>query len=377
MFAMRLSRIGLTLALLGGGCASVPPTVEEALELLPDGPAEIAEEGPLRARLGRLSDAGATESAIAELRDIVRERPRLVEARRLLAQAVLARLERSNPARLPSEVRLDLLLEAEIATRGGLKYLPDDPTLWTTLGRTLELDGHLEAALEAFRTAIERGSADVRALLAAARIAIDLGEERGALRHLEALRTRSDALPAEVLLWEARCYLTLHETMLREKSRQPVDERNRKTYLARALRAFEELAARAPDDARVLAASAYCRYEQIRAGDVEASAEAITDIGELYRKAARLAPRDPKPRFDLGVFLESALVDDAAAAVAAYRGALDRDPAHLPSQLNLARLLWLQSGDAQKVEARALWRSALPRLSAREKKRVEELLLQS
>ena len=172
-------------------------------------------------------------------------------------------------------------------------------------------------------------------------------------------------LDPEALIQEARCYLSLADA--------PDQSAERATSLARALRAFHELSIREPEDPRGPAGEAHCRFtlalERATVPDAEKNR-----IRELWQKAARLAPADPTPRFNLALFLESKLVGDRAAAIATYRATLARDATHLPSLVNLARLLWV---DGDHDAAKALYRRALPKLEdERERREVRRLLKQ-
>lgn len=381
-------RCGLVLALLPwfGSCSSIPIPLDEALEALPDGPAAIVDDEATSDRLERARrsiEGGTWRTAHSDLASLVRERPRLVAARSLLATILVLELERdelrdSKPRAREAfrpEDRLDAIQEAEFVVLGGLRYAPNDAMLHALLGRIYEVDGHLEAAVVAYRRAVALDGRDTNALLALTRLELDLGEERAAVFHLEALRARLSELPIEALTWEARCYMALHDTLLSERATGD-QASNKKTYLDRARRAYDELAARSPIDARAMAGGAYCRFLQMSEGDVPRTESSIEEALDLYRRAARLAPTDATHRFDLGVFLESGLVADAPAAIGEYRSALARDPSHLPSQLNLARLLWQghPPESPERAEARQLWALALPRLDGRERRRVEALL---
>lgn len=372
------------LPLVAGACATVPPTLDEAIAALPEGSAEQdieeATQGQLDALRQIVSD-GRPRDALAGLRDLVQARPRLIPARLLLARALSEILEdhgrpgaerEATRTRMQSEEWIDAVREAEIAARGVLEYDDRNAEAWGLLGRIREADGHLEAALEGYDRAIRFGSKNPRVSLSAARVALTLGQERAAVRHLEALRQQNPELPSEVLIWEARCYLTLQDSLRREALTDDSRQRNRRAYLSRARRAFDELAAREPVDARTISGQAYCRYAQLLAGDVDKTERTIDDVRKLYLRAARMSPSDPQPRFDLAVLLESDMIGDAKAAQAMYESALERDPDHLPSLLNVARLLWVEEID--QARAKQIWRKVQPRLAGREKRMVEALL---
>ncbi len=365
-------------------CAAIPKPIEAALLALPPGEAEEASEavaGQL-AQAALAVEAGKGEQVVDELRAIVIDHPKVVAARSLLATILVGDLEaraldqhRRTKSRPPEE-RINAIAEAELLVRAGLVYAPDDARLHALLARVYEVDGHLEAALAAYREAHRREPGATRTLLSMTRLELELGEERAAVFHLEALRSRIATVPIDVLFWEVRCYMALYDTLRREAVAGNATNDNKKTYLDRARRAYDELASRSPDDARASAGSAFCRFRQLLDGDRPRSDKAIREVLDLYREAARLAPTDALRRFDLGVVLESELIDDPAAAALEYRSALARDPEHIPSALNLARLLWAQppTDSAARSEARKLWSMALPRLEPRERRRVEALL---
>ena len=99
---------------------------------------------------------------------------------------------------------------------------------------------------------------------------------------------------------------------------------------------------------------AQARFELARARKVELNEAALAPILEAFELAARLDPESPEPEFGRGFALETAGNQDAARA--AYRSALERDPEHVGSLLNLAASL-ADAGEAAK--ARALARRVL------------------
>ena len=245
--------------------------------------------------------------------------------------------------------RLEQLEEAETAFLAARHYAPKDPAVHLALGRLYEIDGHLEAALASYRKVLSFSALDPQALLHAARLATDMGKEREAARYLVALRNLPGMKP-KILILEARVYLVLAQA----HDQNPA---SRQTYLENAQRAFGELQDLSPKDPRGPAGLAHCLSLKALAKKHRASPALRARIKGLLLQAARLAPSDPLPRFNLARFLESPAVSDLEAAAIAYRSALRRDPKHLPSLLNLAALE-LQAG--RKAEARRLYQRALP-----------------
>jgi tetratricopeptide (TPR) repeat protein len=249
----------------------------------------------------------------------------------------------------PSNERLEKLEEAETAFLTARHYSPENPAVHLALGRLYEIDGHLEAALASYRKVLAFSALDPEALLHAAQLATDMGREREAARYLVALRTLPGMIP-KILILEARVFLVLAKA--RDQNPQ-----SRHTYLDNAQRAFSKLQEIAPKDPRGPGGLAHCLILKALGNKQKAPSTLRARINKLLLKAARLAPDDPLPRYNLARYLESPAVSDLEAAKIAYRSALRRDPKHLPSLLNLASLE-LQSG--RKKEAQALYQRALP-----------------
>ena len=113
-------------------------------------------------------------------------------------------------------------------------------------------------------------------------------------------------------------------------------------------------------------------FELARARRVELDEAALAPILDAFERAARLDPESPEPEFGRGFALETAGNRDAARA--AYRSALERDPEHVGSLLNLAASL-ADAGDA--AEARVLARRVLALgrgLAPAERHRLEEFV---
>jgi hypothetical protein len=357
---MRFLCLGASIWLVS--CTSVPPPPAERAA---DAPVEGAVKPDAKAQA--MLAGGSAALAAADLdraertaRALIARDPRLAQAWTLLGQALT---ERAHGLKAVAR-SVTQLEDTEAALLRATRLAPKSAHAHAALGRFYEVDGHREAGLAAHRRALSLSAFLPESLLAAARLSMELGEERGARLHLEALRALPD-LPTEALIQEARCYLSLADA--------PDQSAERATSLARALRAFHELSIREPEDPRGPAGEAHCRFtlalERATVPDAEKNR-----IRELWQEAARLAPADPTPRFNLALFLESKLVGDRAAAIATYRATLARDATHLPSLVNLARLLWV---DGDHDAAKALYRRALPKLEdERERREVRRLLKQ-
>ncbi len=309
---MNLTLLSLLSLLILPGCSSVLPPPQQRIKDLPSLP------------------QGAAKTQTAKL---------LAQGNRILQDL--------EPT--PSNTRLDQLEQAETAFLAARHYSPTNPAVHLALGRLYEIDGHLEAALASYRRVLSFSALDPQALLHAAQLATDMGKEREAARYLVALRTLPGMRP-KILVLEARVYLVLAKA----HDQNPA---SRRTYLENAQRAFGELRDLAPKDPRGPAGLAHCLILKALANKQKAPPVLRARINRLLLQAARLAPGDPLPRFNLARFLESPAVSDLEAAAIAYHSALRRDPKHLPSLLNLAALE-LQEG--RKTEARRLYQLALP-----------------
>lgn len=352
-------------ALLLAGCSAVPLEPHERLGEVPAGGAVTVESEDWRARLAearsKLADGDPAGAAVLA-RSLVEQEPAAPAARIVLGEALLALPPTAAP------LQLDTRGEAETHLLAAAKLAPAAPEAHDALGRLYENDGHFEAALASYGRALEVSALYRPSLVAAARLATELGQERRAIRHLEALRALQP-LPADALVWEARCYLTLAESAALTGS---PDALQRNAWLRRARRAFIELGERESSDPRAPAGEAHCSFLLALDSPDKIADDEKRHIRALYQKAARLAPADPLPRYNLARFLESRLVADATGAIEEYKATLARDPLHLPSLLNLARLLWLAG---KRDAARVYYRQALPLVEDDgERSRIERLL---
>ncbi|HHI78962.1 MAG TPA: tetratricopeptide repeat protein [Planctomycetes bacterium] len=295
---------------------------------------------------------GACGAVLPPPRERVRDLPTLSQGAARKKTAEMLAYGKKILDKLPKEAsneRLELLEEAETAFLTARHYAPENPEVYLALGRLYEVDGHLEAALENYREVLGFSALDPKALYHAARLATNMGREREAAKYLVALRTIPEMKP-RILILEARVYLVLAQA-------RDQDPQSRKTYLENAQRAFSEFRELHPKDARGPGGIAHCLVLKALEKKEKVSPTLRKRIDTLFLEAARLAPEDPLPRYNLGRFLESPVVADFEAAAIAYHSALSRDPEHLPSLLNLAALE-LQAG--RKKKARLLYQRALP-----------------
>ncbi len=343
------------------GCSSVADRPATRVAAIPKaGAIQVSEHG--RAVLEKASAAllaGDNDRAIELAAPLAAAEPRDAAAQLILGRALEAQVKREYAAgRVPD---IDLAERCEFHLGAAVRLLDKDVDARLALGEYYELEGHLEAALASYESILRFAALDKRALVAAARVATELGEERNAARHFEALRAKPP-VPTEVLLEEARCYMTLAASN---------DSGDRTRWLRLARRAFRDLGERQPKDARAPAGEGYCEF-LLASESSTIDDTAKSRIRELYLEAARLAPEDPLPRYNLALFLESSLVGDPGAARDEYRATLARDASHVPSLLNLARLLWIAG---EKDAARVYWRRVLPLLGDEdEKRRVRAML---
>lgn len=339
-------------------CGSPPAEPQDRLDGIGEGantPPDQVEKNQL-AQARRLLDSGQHAEARGLLEDLIAGRPELAEARQLLGRAIYEAAEGDPPD-------LDELQDAETELLAATRLDPARSEAWLDLGRLYEKEGHLEGALEAYRRSLRSNVYYKPGLLAAARMATQLGEERDAIRHLEVLRARPP-VPPEVPGLEARCYLTLSEA---------VDQiQNQKEFLERALAAFTEIVEQSPKNAEGPAGKAFCLVRMAQKGFAPMDGKRIDD---LYVSASKLDPTSPWPNYNLAVFLESDLVGDEAGAIENYTRALGRKKDHLPSLLNLAALYW---NSGRKSDALPLYQRALPLIKdPRDRKRIEALVQQA
>ena len=243
--------------------------------------------------------------------------------------------------------------------------------------------GHMSAAAAAAEEAVaEAGQAPPEERAALLGIAgtyrYELGEERAAIAHLqEYVALRPDDATAHFRL--GACLLRVAELPLGPPPASLQTARRRAESAAAAFARCFELASGDQDAALAVAAAL------LRAAELAGEAGDGADSDELRRAAAAhlaaLAERFPtnaEAPFRLGVI--AAITGQPERARAAYTAALERDPAHVGSAMNLAALLD-QAGD--RAAAQELLQGLLRRdrarslLSRDERRRIEQWLAKS
>ena len=343
-------------------CAGVGPTPDEVAGALP--PAVELTDAQ-RAEVTRL-----TEQAMAELEaedfeaaDISARAAREIDPRAALAIAVQARCAmawalRSEPPELGPWQRAEGLL------RLARRIAPTDAVIGRMHVSYLEADGHLSAASAVADELLAQDPDNYEVLADAARLQYELGDEEDALPLLERI-IELDPGADQMRYRLAQCRLRLARTLAGSSATK--DEKL--AAFKEVARVFEVYRERVPGDAAGYAGEATARFAGVRLKGEPDEGELDTILG-LFERARDLDPLSPEPEFNRGVVLESA--ERADEAQAAYRVALERDPEHLPSLLNLAASL-ADSGreeDAVPLCERALRLNVTPG----EKSRLEAFL---
>ncbi|HEB52470.1 MAG TPA: tetratricopeptide repeat protein [bacterium] len=367
--------VGCWLLLLAG-CAGVAPN--PAAASVADLPVvELSE-----ARSERLAgfEARAVDAVVRrhyrEARSLARRAlaldPRSARARAVLGMVLLQDAARSEP------VEWTGLRKGEFQIELARRLAPNDAFVGWIRAVFLAETGHMSAAA----AAAEQALVDTTGAPAAERAALlgtagtyryELGEERAALPHLEAyVALRPDDASAQFRL--GACLLALAAV----PQGDPPQYEKAMIQAEGAAAAFARCFALAPGDEDAALAVATAR---LRAGELAALSELPDSQSrrDAHRRAARehlraLAerfPDSPEVHFRIGV----ALADDPRLAAASYRAALERDPMHVGSALNLAALA-IAGGEpdrAREIYAGLLARDAEVRRTGREQRAGDRL----
>jgi hypothetical protein len=357
-------------------CAGVSPRPEDIAAADPPVRALTSDEQADRTRLEQQA-----RRAEAERRDGDAERQArsaiAIDPRSARAHAVLGLvLQRRADAHVPSD--LALANQADGETLLATRLAPADPIVGLLRGTFLARSGHVSAAAAAGETCLRNGAPSASAegdelLAATAEWCYELGEEKRAVTWLRLLAERRPEDPTT--------RFRLGSSLLRY-----AENEGESKYAVEAAHAFARCAELAPGDgdAQFAIAAAWVRAAEL----AEKAADAAERVAERARcleqaaaactEAAGRFPRAAEPCFRAGVVAERR--GDTTAARAAYAEALQRDADHLASLLDFAALLAASDADADRAQAKDLWRRALDvdrrsgGLRAGERARIERLL---
>jgi tetratricopeptide (TPR) repeat protein len=312
----------------------------------------------LRQRAQRALDNGDLAPAVDAIDEALEQNPR--DARSLALRGLIqqARARRENPP------DLWLLESAETDLLRAIQVDPKDADVRHALGQFYLADGHQEAALKVFEEVLAIDGFHRRTLETCSRVRYERGEERMALDLL--INLHRVWPQAEAMTWyrRAQCHLRVALSLDAQAARQRSDE------LGYALRAFREYRQLSPEDSDGLLGEAFTRA-RLLAERKPPPPDELEAIVALYVEAQGRRPRVAEPSFQAGVLLEDH--GQPSRAQDFYAKALAADPDHVPSLLNLARLL-APHADTREA-ARGFFQRALPRLDdGPEKKAVEAWL---
>lgn len=262
--------------------------------------------------------------------------PRCARARAVLGMVMLQRGKLADPP------DLFLVHGGEVETVLAEQLAPADAFVGWMRAVFLAEAGHMSAAAAAAEAALARTTAaplNERAALlgVAGTYRYELGEERAALPLLQAyVGIRPEDAAAHFRI--GSCLLRIAAVPYGPKEKALVVAQDNADKAARAFaRSFEQ--APGDEDAGLAVGGAMLRAAELAAdrGDAAARDQRWRDAEAQFDKVAGLFLGSAEPLFRLGVVAEAR--GAAAEAQAAYGKALDREPTHLGSLLNLAALL--------------------------------------
>ena len=370
---MALGQAALALAALAlAACSTPAPTPEEFAAVLPQerepgaGDRERVRRETERARLDLL--AGRYVPARDRARKVLRIDPRAARGRAVLGRALAGLAWATDPPDLA------LAQKAEGHLLLAIRLDPDEADARLFYAQLLILAGHLSRAASELDKLLERYPRHQTGLRTAAGIRYELREERAA----SVLLTRFLAeVPGDgqALYRLGQCRLQLAEAHLRGDSELPPDQKPAAAAVATfrsAAQAFARYQKTKPEDADGYVCEAHARYRALVAGGKKQPARQSTamEIVELFRKARRLAPKNPASLHGEGVVFQHLEQPETASRL--YNEALLIDADYAPSLLNLAALL---HGAGAEDQARSLWRRALDLdITTQEKRQIKKLL---
>lgn len=304
---------------------------------------------------------------------VLADNPRSAKARAVLGMVKLQRAAQEKPidwfGQRAGEVELELARQ----------LAPASAFVGWMHAAFLAETGHISAAAEAAEDALVRSAAapasERAALLGTAgTYRYELGEERAALPHLQAyVALRPDDAMAQFRLGAS--LLSISKT----PQGSPVPYSKAQSDAEAAAAAFARCYQLLPqdEDAALSMATAWLRAAEvagIQKHPGERDALYVKASAHLKELAARF-PASPEVHFRLGVL--AALQQQPLVAQAAYVAALERDPGHVGSLMNLASQL-VKQGNLQVAKETLVSLLALPaaqnELSRDERQRIERWL---
>lgn len=348
----------LATMLLAMGCSGVPPSPQELAADLPPARPIAPEDSARASELGdrALDQAEAQDFAAARhsADEALALNPWEARARAALALCFFVEASEEQPPELTALNRAEgEFLRAE-------KIDPVDPLVGLHHARFLAAVGHLNAAVDRLEKLVEANPDNLELLRTLSRIQYDLGHEsRASEVFMQVLRLDPNDALSHYLL--AHCLLRLAPEF--ERSQRASEYEKAADEFAR----YRELV---PEDVDGLLGEAHARFQAMLAAEGEGQQDPDLVLA-LYAQALQLDPEVVAAWFSQAVVLDH--LQRQVEARASYEKALELDPAHLPSLLNLAANLSEAGEDdlAQQYLGRALSNEALSRS---ERQRIEELL---
>jgi len=355
-------------------CAGVSPRPDavspDSLPNLQLSAAEIARRDVLVERCVAAAVVRRFDDAERDAHTALAIDPRCARARAVRGMALLQRANAEEPT------NLHLANAGDCETLLAEQLAPSDPFVGWMRAVFLAETGHVSAAAAAAEAALVRAvgaSAEERAPLhgVAGTYRYELGEERAALPLLqEYVGIRSDDAAANFRI--GSCLMRIAAVPGSVFKAEEIAQLNAE----RAARAFQRCFDLAPgdEDAALAVGAATMRAAELaeKRGELAIRDQRWSEAAAQFAMAGVKFPQSAEAQFRLGVVAEAR--GATAEARDAYVRALELDPKHLGSLLDLAALL---DGTEAADQAVPLLQRALqagPGLTAKERRRIEERL---
>ena len=257
--------------------------------------------------------------------------PRAARARAILGRLLLTQTLRTSPPEIAAmeKVEGELLLARRLDS--------DDPEVMLFHSQFLEADGHISLAVEVLDGLVAGDPEHLEGLRGASRLHFELGEERAATPLLERVLAL-DPQDEESLYRLAHCRLDLAEAV--DRGDLEASEQSARELFRRAAGDFGSYQALASDEilGYLGQARALLRAAELLEPDQPQQALGEFDaVIELLVQAETQEPNSPEPRHARGAVLVR--LGRLAEARTLFESALRLDPVHLPTLLDLARVL--------------------------------------